>query len=142
MLSDIVGSLQAQGFKRVLVVNGHGGNSAGRPAVDDRVLWHDWWAAPRTRAAIDAIDPAASHASWMENFPWTRLPGVTLPDAHKPLTDIAPLRSEPAATVREAIGDGVLGGFYARPDEEVLRVWAIGVAETRDALEHGWSGNR
>jgi len=23
-------------------------------------------------AQVEAIDPVASHASWMENFPWTR----------------------------------------------------------------------
>ena len=27
------------------------------------------------------IDPVASHGSWMENFPWTRLPGVDVPGA-------------------------------------------------------------
>ena len=134
LLHDIVRSLREQGFKRVLLVNGHGGNSAGR-VEGTGVRWHDWWAAPRTRAAIDAIDPEASHASWMENFPWTRLDGIAQPDVHKPKTDIAPLRSEPAAKVRELIGDGSLGGYYERPDEEVLNVWAIGVEETREALE-------
>jgi hypothetical protein len=35
----------------------------------------------------------------------------------------------------DAIGDGVLGGFYARPDDEVLRIWRTGVEETRERLE-------
>src|SRR5438128_1233565 len=52
--------------------------------------------------------------------------------------DIAPLRSEPPAAVRELLGDGSLGGYYERPDEDVLRVWATGVDETRERLERGW----
>src|SRR4051812_35000544 len=81
LLRDVVGSLLEQGFQRVLVVNAHGGNSVARPAVEPlgNVVWHDWWSAPRTRAAIVALDADAAHASWMENFPWTRLAGVELP---------------------------------------------------------------
>jgi creatinine amidohydrolase len=133
LLRELVGSLRAQGFKRVIVVNGHGGNNVAQPALD--VVWHDWWAAPRTRAAILALDADAAHASFMENFPWTRLEGVTQPEGHKPFTDIAPLRSRPPQEVREIIGDGSLGGFYQLPDEDMLRIWAIGVDETRAALD-------
>jgi creatinine amidohydrolase len=146
LLCDIVGSLHGQGFRRFLLVNGHGGNGAGRPALeawaaehgDAQVLWHDWWSAPRTRAVVDSIDPDGSHASWMENFPWTRLAGIEQPPGHKAKQDIGPLRSEPPAAVRELLGDGSLGGFYERPDEDVLRVWAAGVEETRALLESGW----
>jgi creatinine amidohydrolase len=142
LLRDIVGSLAGQGFRRVLCVNAHGGNAPGKAALADlagvEVRWHDWWSAPRTRAAIVDIDPDAAHASWMENFPWTRLEGVALPDGGKPFRNIAPLRSEPPAKVREIIGDGSLGGFYERPDEDMLRVWAIAVEETREQLERGW----
>src|SRR3954470_18998722 len=91
LLRDIVGSLAEQGFRRVLCVNAHGGNAPGREALASlagvEVAWHDWWAAPRTRAAIVEIDPDAAHASWMENFPWTRLAGVALPVGGKPVRD-------------------------------------------------------
>jgi creatinine amidohydrolase len=147
LLREIAGSLHEQGFRRFFIVNGHGGNGGGRPALeawagehgDAQVIWHDWWSAPRTRAVVDSIDPDGSHASWMENFPWTRLEGVEQPPGAKPKQDIAPLRSEPAQAVRDLLGDGSLGGYYERPDEDVLRVWAAGVEETRERLEHGWS---
>jgi creatinine amidohydrolase len=146
LLGDILNSLFAQGFKRVMLLNGHGGNRQARPAAgawaathsSASVLWHDWWAAPRTRAAIDAIDPDASHASWMENFPWTRLEGVSLPDGHKPKLDLVAIGELGAKEVRARLGDGSVGGFYARPDDDVLRVWNTGVEETRELLEYGW----
>jgi creatinine amidohydrolase len=48
--------------------------------------------------------------------------------------------AEDPAEVRAELGDGSFGGLYARPDEDVLRVWQIGVEEVRDLLEHGWTG--
>jgi creatinine amidohydrolase len=132
VLRELIGSLRGQGFGRILLVNGHGGNSeAATAALSNGVVLHDWWRAPRTLAAVRELDPDASHASWMENFPWTRLPGVDLPAGHK---DPAPRHVDDPAEVRRQIGDGSYGGDYVRPDEDVLRVWTTGVEETREAL--------
>ena len=114
----------------MLVVNGHGGNSFAAEEVD--VAWHDWWRAPRTWGTVRELSPAGTHASWMENFPWTRLPGVVVPTEDKP--EVAPLPDDPAA-VRGVLGDGSYGGAYERSDEDMLRVWAAGVAETRERIE-------
>jgi creatinine amidohydrolase len=146
VVTELVGSLHGQGFRRILVVNGHGGNRPAAPAAaawaaakaDAELIWHDWWMSPRVREAIDAVDPAASHASWMESFPWTRVAGVTPPDAHKPRIDEAAVREADPDRVRELAGDGSYGGFYERPDADVLPVWQAGVEETRELLERGW----
>jgi creatinine amidohydrolase len=132
VLRELIASLQGQGFGRILLVNGHGGNSEpAAAALADGVALHDWWRAPRTWALVQELDPDASHASWIENFPWTRLPGVTLPAGHK---RPGPRDSDDPAEVRRQIGDGSYGGDYARPEEDVQRVWACGVEETRNAL--------
>ena len=132
VLRELIAALRGQGFGRILLVNGHGGNSEPAAAALSRgVALHDWWRGPRTLAAVHALDPDASHASWMENLPWTRLAGVELPAGHK---DPAPRLSDDPAAVRRELGDGSYGGDYERPDEEVLRVWATGVEETREAL--------
>lgn len=130
VLRELVDSLRTQGFRRVLVVNGHGGNAFAAEQLD--VVWHDWWRAPRTWAAVRALDPEGTHASWMESFPWTRLSGVEPPATPKP--PVGPLPAGPAQ-VRELLGDGSFGGAYTRPDEEMLAVWEVGVAETRDRIE-------
>jgi creatinine amidohydrolase len=133
VVTQIVESLQGQGFNRLLLVNGHGGNAPVHELETDRVVVHDWWQAPRTLAVVEAIDPDASHASWMENFPWTRLPGIQLPAGHKPPT---PRTETDPREVREQLGEGSFGGFWERPDEDVMRVWKTGVAETRERLAH------
>jgi creatinine amidohydrolase len=146
LLTDLLDSLADQGFRRFLFVNGHGGNDPGRDAVeawdaahaDCSTLWHNWWAGTRVRAVVDEIDGDASHASWFENFPWTRLDGVELPDERKPMADITQMRELAPEAVRELLGDGSLGGVYERPDADVLRVWEAGIGEVRGLLEHGF----
>ena len=40
--------------------------------------------------------------------------------------------------MRETLGDGTFGGAYERPDEEMLQLWAVAVAEVRELIESGW----
>jgi creatinine amidohydrolase len=132
-LREVASSLRAQGFRRLLLVNGHGGNSfASDEVVGPGVGWHDWWRGPRVWQLVRELDATGTHASWLENFPWTRLPGVELPREAKP--EVARSSDDPAA-VRAELGDGSFGGRYARSDEDMLRVWESGVAEVRDVIE-------
>jgi creatinine amidohydrolase len=147
IITDILDSVAGVGFTRILFVNGHGGNTPGGSILQEwmnehpgvTVRWHNWWNAPKTAAVVDAIDNLASHASWMENFPWTRLPGVDLPSASKPMIDLARMRLLDATGVRALLGDGNFGGAYQKSDDEMLRLWRAGVEETREILEAPWS---
>jgi creatinine amidohydrolase len=146
VIREVLDSLHGQGFKRFLLVNGHGGNDPGGEAATawsaehpgTQTVWHNWWNGPRTWEVVQSIDGDASHASWLENFPWTRLEGVTQPDERKPMADISTMRESDPADVRELLGDGSLGGLYERPDEDVLRVWQAGVEEVRDLIANAW----
>ncbi len=146
IVGDILDSLAEQGFHRILIVNGHGGNTPAQIYVgewlaahpDCRVKFHNWWNAPQTWAKVMSFDPTASHASWMENFPWTRLPDVEMPDAQKAPVDLALLRSLSSRAARDLIGDGNYAGRYQRPNEEMFAIWDIAVRETRALLTEGW----
>ncbi|MEK1887435.1 MAG: creatininase family protein [Phyllobacterium sp.] len=147
IVRDILDGLKAQGFRRILIVNGHGGNQpAGSLAIEwmadnpgTAVKFHNWWNAPATFAKVQEIDKVASHASWMENFPWTRLPGTQLPTQQKPMIDLARMRIMDPSGVRAYLGDGNFGGYYERPDEEMLAIWDVAVKETRALLEGAWA---
>src|SRR5215211_8019444 len=131
VVRDLLDSLAASGFRRIVLVNGHGGNIPAQGLVGEwladhpglRVRFHNWWNAPRTWAKVQAIDPVASHASWMENFPWTRLAGVAQPDEQKPMTDLARVRALDPVALRGYLGDGNYGGHYQRADDEMLALW-------------------
>ena len=146
LIREILDSLAGHGFRRILIVNGHGGNQPAHPAAIEwmadhpgvRVKFHNWWNAPKTLAKVQEIDPVASHASWMENFPWTRLADIEPPKEQKPMIDFARMRLLDPKALREYLGDGNFGGYYQRPDEEMQAIWAVAVAETRELLEGTW----
>ena len=135
VLSDIVDSLSGQGFARILVVNGHSGNTgAGEELARSRtpaVVWHELWDGRPDEIAA-AIDPDYDHASWSENFPWTRLPRVAIPAERKPPVE-SPENGNPE-TWREALGDGSFGGLYQRSAEDENRVWEAAVQAIRGRL--------
>jgi creatinine amidohydrolase len=142
---DVLASIRRAGFRRILVVNGHGGNApVGALAQelmadwpDTSVRFHNWWSAPRTLAKVQAIGPA-SHASWMENFPWTRLAHAPAPDGEKPMVDFDLLRASSAEDARRMLGDGNFGGAWQREDAVTDELWRVGVEETREALDGPW----
>ena len=109
---------------------------ADHPGV--RVKFHNWWSAPKVWAQVEAIDPVASHASWMENFPWTRLAKVNVPAGQKPMSDPERLRCFDPKSVREYLKDGNYGGLYQRDDEEMMKIWGTAVEETRGLLMKAW----
>jgi creatinine amidohydrolase len=138
---DILSSLHAQGFGRFFIANGHSGNKPDAALEwateqdDAAVIWHEVWDGRPDEVAA-AIDEEYDHASWSENFPWTRLDGVESPSDRKPRFTRPQVNSDEAW--REALGDGNFGGPYQLPDEDVLRVWHVAVEELREKLERGW----
>ena len=146
VVGDILDAMAEQGFKRILMVNGHGGNTPVQGFIgewisdhpDVRIKFHNWWNAPKVWAQVEAIDPVASHASWMENFPWTRLARINVPTEQKPMSDPEKLRRLDPKSVRQHLKDGNYGGLYQRSDEEMMKIWRTGVDETRSLLTDGW----
>jgi len=146
VVRDVVASLRHSGFRQILIVNGHGGNNPVGALAQDlmaehadlSIKFHNWWNAPQTWAKAQSIDPTASHANWMENFPWTRLSHATAPNGEKPIIDMDLMKASPPALVRELLGDGSFGGRWQRPDAEMFSIWETGVRETRAALEGPW----
>jgi creatinine amidohydrolase len=147
LVTDVLDGIRRSGFRRIVIVNGHGGNSPAHGAVLEwldrhpgtQVKWHNWWNAPRTFETVLATDKDASHASWMENFPWTRLGNVAMPDTKKPMMHMARFQQVDPRRKRELLGDGNYGGRYQRSDDDMLAIWKIAVEETRALIAEGWA---
>ena len=146
LIRDVLDSIYRAGFRRILLINGHGGNAPAQGMLREWIMdnpaatvkWHNWYNAPLTWHKVVETDPVGSHASWMENYPWTRLEGVALPAEQKPPTDLNSLSLLSPEQTRDQLGDGNMGGVYQRPDEEMLAIWQVAVSETLALLEGGW----
>lgn len=147
LVRDVLDSLERSGFRRILLVNGHGGNAPAGSLIQEWmsdnpgscVRFHNWYNAPKVWKKVQEIDPVAGHASWMENFPWTRVPDAEYPDEAKPMIDVERFRRQDPKKARELLGDGNFGGRYKRSDAEMLALWKVAVDETREMIEGPWA---
>lgn len=136
VVEDLVRSVHAHGFRRLLFLNGHGGNQPGRALLSElvnelpglKVDWYDWWTAASVRAVAERAGLPPSHANWLEAFNFCRV--AELPAEPKPLAGASrPLNADEA---RVLYGDGSFGGPYSAP-AEVMQ--ALFDAALNDVLE-------
>ena len=116
LVEDLVRSAYWQGFRRFLVLNGHGGNDPVRSRLyelanqlrDLHLVWYAWWQAHSVELVAQKHDLHPTHANWLEAFPFTQV--VDLPSGEKLPPRIQGLMG--AEQARQAYGDGVFGGRY------------------------------
>ena len=132
VVRELLTGLEAQGFRRILVSNGHGGNTGvlipllvelGNTHPEARFDLFQWWTHPDVVKAGEELGPAQHHANWSENFPFTRV--GTIPTGEKALVNLP--RTANAATTRAGLGDGSYGGAYQVPDAAMKRFFAAAV---------------
>jgi creatinine amidohydrolase len=137
VVQDVVGSLFAQGFKRIFVLNGHGGNKIAETLVELanahsglQLDWLDWWQHPIVEEIAKQHGLEKGHANWMENFAFTRVTD-DMPQGVKPRVQL-PATADAAAT-RRLLGDGSYGGAYQAADEvmDQLLEAVVGVVQER-----------
>jgi len=123
LVEDLIRSAQHQGFQRILILNGHGGNDSVRARLYEvtnnlpqlQLAWYSWWQAHSVELVAMKHGLRSSHAAWIEAFPFTRV--GDLPDGEKIPPRIPGLVN--AKLARELYQDGVFGGPY-QVDEAIL----------------------
>jgi creatinine amidohydrolase len=139
-VGDILRSLYGAGFRRVLILNGHGGNTPVKthlvelanelPDLDLR--WYAWWTTAAVATICEKYDLIDEHASWMEAFDFTII--SELPDGEKPLVDTKNAVLGKAAT-RAAYGDGMFGGTYQADPAIMQEMFEACLADVLSLLE-------
>jgi creatinine amidohydrolase len=116
MVEDIIRSAYRQGFRKFLILNGHGGNDPVRARLYElmnhlegtRIAWYSWWLSHSVLELAQEYDLKPSHANWLEAFAFTRV--AELPQEAKTPPNIPGLMG--AAEARRVFGDGSFGGPY------------------------------
>ena len=137
MVQDIIKSALRAGFKRFLLLNGHGGNRGAREAVmetisdfhDIRVWFNSWWEFPETASYLTEHG-GMDHANWSENFSFTRVKDVPSGEI---LEHMQPYNQSPSAH-RKDFPLGITGGRYQLADEFTDRLLEIALKETLGLL--------
>ena len=141
VLGELIASLRGQGFRRLLLVNGHGGQHARRGCASPAT------ASSGTTGGAHRRSPRSCGRSTRSAR--TRPGSRTSPGRGSRASRSRPSRSRRSSSeqlrgldpqeTRRLLGDGTFGGVYAYPDEDMLRVWRAGVDEVRGLLEDGWA---
>jgi creatinine amidohydrolase len=141
VVEDMIRSVYRYGFRRMLILNGHGGNDPARARLSElanelrglRVVWYSWWQAPNVRAVAHKYNLEPNHANWLEAFPFTRV--APLPEGEKPTPVVSEILN--AETTREVYEDGSFGGRWVVTDKIMEEVFNAALRDILDLLEFG-----
>ena len=128
VVEDLVRSAYQAGFRRILILNGHGGNSPARTQLTEaanslpeiQLRWYDWWLSHSVEVVALKHGIKPSHANWLEAFPFTVV--SDLPEAAKLPPSVPGIMD--SKTAREVYGDGSFGGPYKANNEVMDELFA------------------
>jgi len=138
VIEDIVKSAYTQGFRKFLVLNGHGGNSAISTSLYElanelpemQANFYSWWTQKPVEEIAKRHGLEGNHANWMEAFPYT-----VLGDMPKKKDDPGKLHIASSMEVRKHYGDGSFGGDYLADEKVMEEIFEACLMEIMDLLE-------
>ncbi len=139
VIEDLLRSAYQVGFRRIVVLNGHGGNASGRTRLAEvannlpgiRLDWYEWWNSHSVEAVAEKHGLKPNHANWLEAFSFTIV--ADLPTDAKIPPHVPGIMD--AKTARQVYGDGSFGGPY-RVDEAIMQeIFAVCLQDILQTLK-------
>ncbi len=139
-VEDLLRSAYGQGFRRILVLNGHGGNNGLKMRLGElanqlsglKIQWYAWWTSRSVEEVSLRHDLKPNHANWLEAFPFTLV--SDLPQGEK-IPPVVPSEVLDAQAARAVYGDGSFGGPYRTSDEIMREMFAACLADILQMLK-------
>ena len=140
VVEDILRSLHGAGFRKVLILNGHGGNTPVRDHLvelanelpDLKMRWYAWWTRPVVTRISQENGLINQHANWEEAFDFTIV--SEMPKEIKPEPKSGGYILGKEAT-REIYGDGMYGGTYQADPAIMQEIFDSCLAEILERLK-------
>lgn len=141
VIADLVRSVYGVGFRRLLFINGHGGNEPARARLTElvnelpglQVEFNSWWTSHSVEAVAVKHQLKRYHAGWLEAFPFTRV--SELPQENKIPPAVYGLPG--AERTRQLYGDGVFGGPYQVDDAVMSELFTAALEDVLVLLKFG-----
>lgn len=138
-MEDLVRSAYQSGFRRVLILNGHGGNSPARTQLtevanslpDIQLRWYDWWLSHSVEAVGMKYGIKPTHANWLEAFPFTIV--SEMPQEPKIPPAVPGIMN--AKTARAVYGDGSFGGPYQTSEAVMHELFSASLEDILQLLK-------
>jgi creatinine amidohydrolase len=139
LVEDLVKSAYRQGFRRFLVLNGHGGNDGVRGRLyelanelpDLKIAWYAWWQSHSVLQVAGQHDLKPGHANWLEAFAFTQV--TDLPGGEKVPPEVPGLLGAEGA--KEVYGDGAFGGPYQVSDTIMDEIFTAALGDVLQLLK-------
>lgn len=139
LVEDLLKSAYRQGFRRFLVLNGHGGNDGVRGRLyelanelpDLKIAWYAWWQSHSVLQVAQQHDLKPGHANWLEAFAFTQV--ADLPGGEKAPPEVPGLLGAEGA--KEVYGDGAFGGPYQVSDAIMDEIFAAALGDVLQLLK-------
>jgi creatinine amidohydrolase len=139
VIEDIIRSAYNQGFRKILVLNGHGGNTAistylyelANELLDMQAKFYSWWTQEVIADIAKKHGLEGNHANWMEAFPFTVIGEMPKEKKETP----GPIHTTNSDEVRKHYGDGSFGGDYLAEEKVMDEVFEACLDEVLGLLK-------
>jgi creatinine amidohydrolase len=136
---DVLTSLYRVGFRRLLLLNGHGGNELVKGKLYELVnempglnlRWYAWWLSDTVTRIAERHNLKPAHANWLEAFEFNQVAELPVAEKPKPVA----ISIVDAVKFKEIFGDGSFGGAYQAEVAVMDEMFGACLADILDLLK-------